>query len=56
MKYIQDLNEGDTIINEVYLCKSKQTLVTRNGKKYISIVLQDRTGTVDAKIWDISSG
>ena len=56
MKYIRDLNEGDTIINEVYLCKSKQTLVTRNGKKYISIVLQDRTGTVDAKIWDISSG
>lgn len=39
----------------VYLCKHKQSAVTKNGKQYENEILQDRTGTIDAKIWDPNS-
>ena len=55
MRYIQDLRENDVIKNEIYLCKSKQTLTGKSGKSYVSLILQDKTGTVDAKIWDMNS-
>lgn len=55
MKYIRDLREGDYIKNEIYLCKSKQVLTGKSGKEYVSLVLQDKTGTIDAKIWDFNS-
>lgn len=54
MHYIGELREGERI-NEIYLCKQKQTAMTKAGKPYESLVLQDRTGTLDAKIWDPSS-
>jgi 3'-5' exoribonuclease len=55
MKFIQDLRENDFIKNEIYLCKSKQTLTGKSGKSYVSLILQDKTGTIDAKIWDFGS-
>lgn len=55
MRYIQDLRENDFIKNEIYLCKSKQTLTGKSGKSYVSLLLQDKTGTIDAKIWDFSN-
>ncbi len=55
MRYIQDLRENDFIKNEIYLCKSKQILTGKSGKTYASLLLQDKTGTIDAKIWDFSS-
>ena len=54
MKYIKELREGDRIAG-VYLCKQKQSAVTKNGKAYENVILQDKTGTVDAKIWDPNS-
>ena len=39
-------------MSDIYLCKHKQSAVTKNGKPYDSVILQDKTGTVDAKIWD----
>ena len=50
MKYIDSLREGERI-NEVYLCKVKQSALTKAGKPYDNLVLQDKTGTLDAKIW-----
>lgn len=55
MKYIQDLKEGEYINNNIYLCKSRQVLVGKSGKEYVSLILQDKTGTIDAKIWDFNS-
>lgn len=55
MRYIQDLRENDFIKNEIYLCKSKQILTGKSGKTYASLILQDKTGTIDAKIWDFGS-
>ncbi|MCR5153234.1 MAG: HD domain-containing protein [Lachnospiraceae bacterium] len=55
MKYLNELREGDNI-SEIYLCKSKQILQTKTGKSYYSLVLQDKTGTLDGKIWDLGPG
>lgn len=54
MKFINELREGERV-GEIYLCKQKQSAVTKNGKPYESLVLQDKTGTIDAKIWDPNS-
>lgn len=51
MKYIKDLKEGDRI-SDIYLCKQKQSAITKNGKPYENVILQDKTGTIDAKVWE----
>lgn len=54
MKYIKDYKDGDRVF-DIYLCKHKQSAVTKNGKPYDNVILQDKTGTIDAKIWDPNS-
>lgn len=54
MKYIESLREGERI-NEIYLCKVKQSAMTKAGKPYDTLVLQDKTGMLDAKIWEPGS-
>ncbi len=54
MKFIESFREGERI-GDVYLCKYRQSAVAKNGKTYENVVLQDRTGTIDAKIWDPNS-
>lgn len=54
MKYIKDLREGETI-RSIYLCKGKRAAETRNGKPYENLLLQDKTGVLDGKIWDPNS-
>lgn len=54
MKYIETFREGERV-SDVYLCKFKQAALTKTGKPYDNVVLQDKTGTIDAKIWDPGS-
>lgn len=54
MKFINELKEGDRI-SDIYLCKHKQSAVTKNGKPYENVILQDKTGTIDAKVWEVNS-
>ena len=54
MKFIKELREGDRV-GDIYLCKHKQAMMTKNGKPYESIVIQDKTGVLDGKIWDPNS-
>lgn len=51
MKYIKDYKDGDRVF-DIYFCKFKSSAVTKNGKSYENVILQDKTGTLDAKIWD----
>ncbi len=51
MKYLKDYKDGDRFF-DIYLCKHKVSAVTKNGKPYESVILQDKTGTIDGKIWD----
>jgi len=53
MIFIQDLQEGDSL-NQVFLCKQKVTGTTKTGKSYYGLKLQDKTGTIDAKVWDLT--
>ena len=55
MRYIEDLKEEMTI-NEIYFCRKKQELLTKAGKTYYSLVLQDKTGNLDGKVWNVTSG
>ncbi len=54
MRYINTLVEGETIRN-IYLCKGKRSAETRNGRPYDNLILQDKTGTLDGKVWDPNS-
>lgn len=54
MKFIQDYKEGDRVF-DIYLCKYKQAATTKNGKPYENVILQDKTGTIDAKVWEPNS-
>ncbi len=54
MKYIATLREGEHV-SEVYLCKQKQNFLTKAGRPYDSLILQDKTGMLDAKIWEVGS-
>lgn len=54
MKYIKDMRDGDNV-SDVYMIKQRNAAVTKNGKAYENVILQDKTGTIDAKIWDPNS-
>lgn len=54
MYYINEYREGNKFTG-IYLCKQKQVLKTKAGKTYYSLILQDKTGTVDGKIWDLTN-
>ena len=54
MRFINELHEGDRL-NGIYLCKQKQAATTKNGKPYENVILQDKTGMLDGKIWDPNS-
>ena len=51
MKFIRELADGNNI-QGIYLCKSKLSTETKNGKPYDSLILQDKTGTLDTKVWE----
>ncbi len=40
----------------VYLCKSKQELTSSKGKQYLSLILVDKTGQIDTKVWNLTEG
>lgn len=54
MKFIESIKEGDNI-SDIYFVKQKHSAMTKNGKPYDNIILQDKTGSIDAKIWDPNS-
>ena len=54
MRYIQEFREGDNI-SDIYLCKSKNIAKTKAGKTYYSLILQDKTGVIDTKIWELNN-
>ncbi len=53
MYYIESYQEGNKF-SGIYLCKQRQILKSKAGKTYWSLILQDKTGTIDGKIWDLT--
>ena len=54
MRYISDLHEGDQV-SEIYLCKTKSPGTSKFGKSYYSLTLQDKTGMIDGKVWELTN-
>ena len=55
MTYLEEYKEGNKF-SGIYLCKSKQILKTKAGKTYYSLILQDKTGIIDGKVWELNAG
>ena len=55
MTYIEEYKEGNKFFG-IYLCKSKQVMKTKAGKTYYSVLLQDKTGIIDGKVWELNNG
>jgi 3'-5' exoribonuclease len=52
--YINQLAEGERVLTHL-LVKTKQLLTTKAGKPYLSLILQDKTGSISARVWDNAS-
>ena len=49
--YVNEL-EPSQVITTSFLVHSKEIRQKKTGEMYLSLVLGDRTGEVDAKMWD----
>lgn len=49
--FVSGIKDRDQI-KEVFLVKEKITAMAKNGKPYLNIKLMDKSGDVDAKVWD----
>lgn len=52
-RYVQQLADGD-VIDDVYLIADKQLRSNRNGNFYLQLDIRDRTGTINARLWNAS--
>jgi 3'-5' exoribonuclease len=50
-RYVEQLADGDNV-DEVFLVVDKQLRANRNGNNYIQLDLGDRTGTINARMWN----
>jgi 3'-5' exoribonuclease len=50
-KFIRDF-EANTTITETFLVRAKELRAKKTGEPYLSLVLADKTGELDAKMWD----
>jgi 3'-5' exoribonuclease len=48
---VQQLADGDAL-EEVFLISDKQVRANRNGSPYLQVDLRDRTGFINAKLWN----
>lgn len=50
-KFIRDFQENETV-SSFFVVFSKDLRRTKNDKEYLDLTLMDRSGTINAKIWD----
>ena len=49
--WIKDITENDNVKGR-YLVKEKRIGTTRRGDPFLTLTLADRTGDVEAKVWE----
>ncbi len=54
MRFINTFSDG-TQIKDIYLVRKVNALQTKTGRAYWSVTLQDKTGSVEAKVWEPDS-
>uniref|UniRef100_C6E0G5 Metal dependent phosphohydrolase n=1 Tax=Geobacter sp. (strain M21) TaxID=443144 RepID=C6E0G5_GEOSM len=50
-KCVAEIKDRD-LVDAVFLVKEKIVAMAKNGKPYLTLKLMDRSGEVDAKVWD----
>ncbi len=50
-KFVAEIKDRDQV-DSIFLVKEKITAMAKNGKPYLTLRLMDKSGEVDAKIWD----
>lgn len=53
MKLINEFSKGDKIVTELMVASSTNG-VSNNGTPYMTITFQDKSGTIDAKLWSVT--
>src|SRR5438067_7377684 len=51
-KFVDQLQPGETLSDQVFLVSKKDLRTTTNGGLYIHIVLMDRSGQLLGRIWN----
>src|SRR5579862_1780033 len=49
--YVRDL-EPNQIVNGTFIVQQKEIRQKKSGEPYLSLTIGDRTGDLDAKMWD----
>jgi 3'-5' exoribonuclease len=52
-RFIDELSEGE-LVQDVFLVKQSLLKTSRSGSLYMDMTLADKSGTVNAKLWDAS--
>jgi 3'-5' exoribonuclease len=50
-QYVRELRDKDTV-SSPFLIKFSATAVGKNGKPYMNLVLVDKTGEIEARVWE----
>jgi len=50
-QFVQQMADGHSI-EDVYLVADKQLRANRNGNLYLQLDLHDRTGSINARLWN----
>ncbi len=50
-RFVQQMADGDSV-EEVFLVLDKQLRANRNGNLYLQLELRDRTGQINARLWN----
>jgi 3'-5' exoribonuclease len=51
IRFVKDIKEGEQV-RELFLVSGKALLTSNAGKPYLSLQLRDRTGVIEARVWD----
>lgn len=50
--FIKDITEDQTMVNDYFVVAKKATYTTKANTKYMSLSLKDKSGIIEAKVWD----
>jgi len=49
--FLKDIKEKDRL-DDIFLVAKKEMGLSRSGKPYLNIKLMDKTGDIEARVWD----
>ena len=51
IKFVSDLEDKENF-KDIFLCSEKQLMTDKNGKNYLNLNLVDKSGLLNARLWD----